>query len=109
MAARPRHAKRMSRIISNCIVDGTRLGFANENRSSWQPHKAAHHAHYDFSHNASLCQVFVPNQHSVSASSRGMWDIVLAGGLGIALVWVFNLWGSADLPYAFYQGNHVGL
>ena len=26
--------------------------------------------------------------------------------LGIALVWVFNLWGSADLLYAFYQGNH---
>src|SRR5262249_33430705 len=26
------------------------------------------------------------------------------GGLGIGLVWVFNLWGSADLLYAFYQG-----
>ena len=24
--------------------------------------------------------------------------------LGIVLVWVFNLWGSADLLYAFYQG-----
>jgi hypothetical protein len=23
---------------------------------------------------------------------------------GIGLVWVFNLWGSADLLYAFYQG-----
>jgi len=29
--------------------------------------------------------------------------------LGLALVWVFNLWGSADLLYAFYQGNRVGL
>ena len=29
--------------------------------------------------------------------------------MGIALVWVFNLWGSADLLYAFYQGNQVGL
>jgi hypothetical protein len=29
--------------------------------------------------------------------------------LGIALVWVFNLWGSADLLYAFYQGNQIGL
>jgi hypothetical protein len=28
----------------------------------------------------------------------------LPGGLGTALVWVFNLWGSADLLYAFYQG-----
>jgi hypothetical protein len=34
---------------------------------------------------------------------------VLKSGLGIALVWVFNLWGSADLLYAFYQGNQVGL
>jgi hypothetical protein len=29
--------------------------------------------------------------------------------LGIALVWVFNLWGTADLLFAFYQGNRVGL
>jgi hypothetical protein len=28
---------------------------------------------------------------------------------GILLVWVFNLWGTADLLYAFYQGNSVGL
>jgi hypothetical protein len=28
----------------------------------------------------------------------------LPGRLGIGLVWVFNLWGSADLLYAFYQG-----
>jgi hypothetical protein len=34
---------------------------------------------------------------------------VLKSGLGIALVWVFNLLGSADLLYAFYQGNQVGL
>src|SRR5947208_11396184 len=31
----------------------------------------------------------------------------LQTGLGIALVWVFNLWGTADLLYAFYQGNRV--
>jgi hypothetical protein len=35
--------------------------------------------------------------------------VVLKSGLGIALVWVFNLWGSADLLYAFYHGNEVGL
>ena len=29
----------------------------------------------------------------------------LPSRLGIALVWVFNLWGSADLLYAFYQGR----
>jgi hypothetical protein len=29
--------------------------------------------------------------------------------LGLPLVWVFNLWGTADLLYAFYQGNSVGL
>src|SRR5215471_1471892 len=34
---------------------------------------------------------------------------VLKSRLGIALVWVFNLWGSADLLHAFYQGNQVGL
>jgi hypothetical protein len=34
---------------------------------------------------------------------------VLKSRLGITLVWVFNLWGSADLLYAFYQGNQVGL
>jgi hypothetical protein len=28
----------------------------------------------------------------------------LRSRLGIGLVWVFNLWGSADLLYAFYQG-----
>ena len=27
---------------------------------------------------------------------------------GMPLVWLFNLWGSADLLYAFYQGNAVG-
>jgi len=29
--------------------------------------------------------------------------------LGLALAWVFNLWGTADLLYAFYQGNQVRL
>jgi hypothetical protein len=28
----------------------------------------------------------------------------LTSRLGIGLVWVFNLWGTADLLYAFYQG-----
>ena len=33
----------------------------------------------------------------------------LHSAVGIPLVWVFNLWGSADLLYAFYQGNASGL
>lgn len=28
----------------------------------------------------------------------------LSSKLGLGLVWVFNVWGSADLLYAFYQG-----
>ena len=28
---------------------------------------------------------------------------------GIALAWIFSVWGGADLLYAFYQGNRVGL
>lgn len=39
--------------------------------------------------------------------------LALAAGLrtrlGIALAWLFNLWGTADLLNAFYQGNQVGL
>ena len=33
----------------------------------------------------------------------------LRSKLGIILVWIFNLLGSIDLLYAFYQGNEVGL
>jgi hypothetical protein len=29
----------------------------------------------------------------------------LQSRLGIGLVWLFNLWGTADLLYAFYQGR----
>ncbi len=30
--------------------------------------------------------------------------LALRTAAGIALVWVFNIWGTADLLYAFYQG-----
>jgi hypothetical protein len=33
----------------------------------------------------------------------------LRSKLGLFLVWVFNLWGTADLLYAFYRGAAVGL
>jgi hypothetical protein len=33
----------------------------------------------------------------------------LTRGAGIAVVWVFNLWGTVDILNAFYQANHAGL
>ena len=33
----------------------------------------------------------------------------LRSGVGIALAWAFNLWGSFDLLNAFYQANATGL
>ena len=33
----------------------------------------------------------------------------LGSSLGIVLVWAFNILGSADLLYAFYEGNRVAL
>jgi hypothetical protein len=33
----------------------------------------------------------------------------LPRGGGLVLVWIFNVWGSADLLNAFYQANHAGL
>src|SRR3984893_16839537 len=38
--------------------------------------------------------------------------VALAGlrtRFGTLLVWVFSIWGSADLLYAFYEGNQGGL
>ena len=35
--------------------------------------------------------------------------ISLSIGAGIAIAWIFNLWGLADLLNAFYQANHAGL
>ena len=35
--------------------------------------------------------------------------ISLPSGAGVAITWLFNLWGTADLLNAFYQANHAGL
>jgi hypothetical protein len=35
--------------------------------------------------------------------------LLLPSAAGVAVVWIFSLWGSADLLNAFYQGNHAGL
>jgi hypothetical protein len=33
-----------------------------------------------------------------------IWALVARRPLAIAIVWVFNLWGTIDLLYAFFQG-----
>ena len=35
--------------------------------------------------------------------------LLLPRGAGIAVAWIFNVWGSADIVNAFYQGNASGL
>ena len=34
---------------------------------------------------------------------------LLPGRLGIVAAWVFNLWGSADILHANYEGIHLGV
>jgi hypothetical protein len=34
---------------------------------------------------------------------------LLSRRAGVVLIWIFNLWGSADLLNAFYQANAAGL
>jgi hypothetical protein len=35
--------------------------------------------------------------------------LLLRTAAGVAVVWIFNLWGLADLFNSFYQGPHAGL
>jgi len=35
--------------------------------------------------------------------------LLLPSAAGVAVTWIFSLWGSADLVNAFYQANHAGL
>jgi hypothetical protein len=35
--------------------------------------------------------------------------LLLPSGAGVAVAWIFSLWGSADILNAFYQANHAGL
>jgi hypothetical protein len=35
--------------------------------------------------------------------------ILLPSASGVVIVWIFNVWGTADLFNAFYQANHAGL
>jgi hypothetical protein len=34
--------------------------------------------------------------------------LLLRSAAGVAIVWIFNLWGTADLLNSFYQGPHAG-
>jgi hypothetical protein len=64
--------------------------------------------------------VVSPDLPAAYAAPAAYGDIIAAGlalialaalnnGWGDFLVWIFNIWGTADLLYAFYQGNQVGL
>ena len=64
--------------------------------------------------------VVSPDLPSAFARSAAYGDIIaatlallsllsLTRGAGVVIVWIFNLWGSADLLNAFYQANDSGL
>ncbi len=64
--------------------------------------------------------VVSPDLPSAFAHSAAYGDIIAAvlallsllalpTRAGMVMVWIFNLWGSADLLNAFYQGNANGL
>lgn len=64
--------------------------------------------------------VVSPDLPSAFARSAAYGDVIAAtlallallslpSGAGMLITWIFNLWGTADLLIAFYQGNHVGL
>ena len=64
--------------------------------------------------------VVSPDLPSAFAQSAAYGDLVAAilallalislpSATGVAITWLFNLWGTADLFNAFYQANHAGL
>jgi hypothetical protein len=64
--------------------------------------------------------VVSPDLPSAFAHSAAYGDIIAAilalvsllllpSAAGVAIAWIFNLWGTADLLNAFYQANHAGL
>ena len=64
--------------------------------------------------------VVSPDVPSAFAHSAAYGDIIAATlallslvslrrGFGVAIAWIFNLWGSADLLNAFYQAGSAGL
>ena len=64
--------------------------------------------------------VVSPDLPSAFARSAAYGDIIAAmlalltltllpSASGVAMAWIFNIWGTADLLNAFYQANHAGL
>ncbi len=64
--------------------------------------------------------VVSPDLPSAFAHSAAYGDIIAAilallsllllpSAAGVALAWIFSVWGSADILNAFYQANHAGL
>ncbi len=45
----------------------------------------------------------------IAAALASLALLALPARAGIVMAWIFNLWGSADLFNAFYQGNANGL
>jgi hypothetical protein len=45
----------------------------------------------------------------ILAAILALLSLAVPGRFGIAIAWVFNLWGTLDLLDAFYQANHAGL
>ncbi len=64
--------------------------------------------------------VVAPDLPSAFAQSAAYGDIIaatlallsllsLSRGAGVGIVWIFNVWGAADLLNGFYQANAAGL
>jgi hypothetical protein len=64
--------------------------------------------------------VVSPDLPSTFAQSAAYGDVIAAilalltlvslpSAAGLAIAWIFSIWGSADLLNAFYQANHAGL
>jgi hypothetical protein len=45
----------------------------------------------------------------VAAILASLALILLPSAAGVAIAWLFSLWGTADLFNGFYQANHAGL
>jgi hypothetical protein len=48
-------------------------------------------------------------QWLIAAMLASLSLLLVPTGAGVAVAWIFNLWGTADLLNAFYQANHAGV
>jgi hypothetical protein len=63
--------------------------------------------HHDDARHGDLMERHLINRRR--ASSPSVCLVLLPSAAGIAVAWLFSVWGSADLLNAFYQANHAGL